>query len=43
MQLRNIAKVLMPASKRGLSLMSKAGYWINKDGSISLKRPRSKR
>jgi len=31
-------RVVMPATKKGLTLMSRAGYWVNKDGSVSRRR-----
>lgn len=35
-----LAHVDLPASKAGLSLMSRAGWWVHKDGRIGKKRPR---
>lgn len=35
-----IARVDLPASRAGLSLMSRAGWWVHKDGRIGRKRQR---
>lgn len=39
-KLYQIARVDLPASRAGLSLMSRAGWWVHKDGRIGKKRDR---
>lgn len=33
-----VARVTLPASRAGMSLMSRSGWWIHKDGRIGRKR-----
>ena len=42
MKLHRVGKVEMPASKRGLALMGRSGWWVNPDGTVSPKRDRKK-